>query len=58
MAYLELVKPNPCQAFHDFEAARGRYTVAWFRLRDYKNFNDVRYMKDCFECGVKLGVES
>lgn len=59
-AYPEHMKQNPRSAFRDFEAAaRGGYAAAWFRLgRDYENFNDVAHAKDCFERGVKLGVES
>ncbi|KAG5646605.1 hypothetical protein DXG03_002909 [Asterophora parasitica] len=59
-AYPEHVPHNPRLAFRDFEAAgRGGYAPAWFRLgRDYENFNDVSHARDCFERGVKLGVES
>ncbi|RDB30166.1 Chitin synthase regulatory factor 4 [Hypsizygus marmoreus] len=59
-AYPEHVQLNPRSAFRDFEtAARGGYAAAWFRLgRDYENFNDVTHARDCFERGVKLGVES
>ncbi|KAF5387814.1 hypothetical protein D9615_000374 [Tricholomella constricta] len=59
-AYPEHVQLNPRVAFRDFEtAARGGYAAAWFRLgRDYENFNDVSHARDCFERGVKLGVES
>ncbi|CAA7270035.1 unnamed protein product [Cyclocybe aegerita] len=59
-AYPEFVRHNPRQAFRDFEAAaRGGYAAAWFRLgRDYENFNDHAHAKECFERGVKLGVES
>ena len=54
------VKQNPRVAFRDFEAAaRAGHGPAWFRLgRDYENFNDHTHAKDCFERGVKLGVES
>lgn len=59
-AYPDHVRQNPRSAFRDFEsAARAGYVSAWFRLgRDYENFNDVSHAKDCFERGVKLGVES
>ena len=59
-AYPDQVKQNPRAAFRDFEqAARSGYNAAWFRLgRDYENFNDAVHAKDCFERGVKLGVES
>lgn len=59
-AFPEFVRHNPRSAFRDFEgAARGGYTAAWFRLgRDYENFNDAQHAKDCFERGVKHGVES
>ncbi|KAF8076340.1 hypothetical protein FPV67DRAFT_1664619 [Lyophyllum atratum] len=59
-AYPEHIPHNPRVAFRDFEtSARGGYAQAWFRLgRDYENFNDVPHARDCFERGVKLGVES
>ena len=59
-AYPEHIKQNPRSAFRDFEAAaRGGYAAAWFRLgRDYENFNDMTHARDCFERGLKLGVES
>ncbi|KAG6919399.1 hypothetical protein DXG01_006282 [Tephrocybe rancida] len=59
-AYPEHVQHNPRVAFRDFEsAARAGYAGAWFRLgRDYENFSDVTHARDCFERGVKLGVES
>ncbi|KAF8643382.1 hypothetical protein AX16_009052 [Volvariella volvacea WC 439] len=59
-AYPEHIQRNPRIAFRDFEAAaRAGYAAAWFRLgRDYENFNDFPHAKDCFERGVKLGVES
>lgn len=59
-AYPDYVKQNPRSAFRDFElAARSGFSQAWFRLgRDYENFNDFPHAKDCFERGVKLGVES
>ncbi|KAG6814211.1 hypothetical protein H0H92_000888 [Tricholoma furcatifolium] len=59
-AYPEHVQQNLRVAFRDFEtAARAGYAAAWFRLgRDYENFNDAPRARDCFERGVKLGVES
>ncbi|GLB33763.1 putative HCP-like protein [Lyophyllum shimeji] len=59
-AYPEYIQPNPRIAFRDFEtAAKAGYAQAWFRLgRDYENFNDVTHARECFERGVKLGVES
>ncbi|KAF5345956.1 hypothetical protein D9756_010911 [Leucocoprinus leucothites] len=59
-AYPEFITHNPRVAFRDFEtAARGGYAIAWFRLgRDYENFKDTQRARECFERGVKLGVES
>ncbi|KAJ7588155.1 HCP-like protein [Mycena floridula] len=59
-AHPEHVKINPRTSFRDFEtSARSGYHQAWFRLgRDYENFNDLAHAKDCFERGLKLGVES
>ncbi|KIL58303.1 hypothetical protein M378DRAFT_332549 [Amanita muscaria Koide BX008] len=59
-AFPDLLRQNLRSAFRDFEtAARGGYATAWFRLgRDYESFNDHARAKDCFERGVKLGVES
>ncbi|EPQ52010.1 HCP-like protein [Gloeophyllum trabeum ATCC 11539] len=59
-AYPQYCPHNPRAAFRDFEqAARSGYAAAWFKLgRDYENFNDLQHAKDCFERGVKLGVES
>ncbi|KDQ32200.1 hypothetical protein PLEOSDRAFT_1111124 [Pleurotus ostreatus PC15] len=59
-AFPDHVRHDPRSAFRDFEsAARSGYHAAWFRLgRDYENFNDVSHAKDCFERGVKYGVES
>ncbi|KAF8884266.1 hypothetical protein CPB84DRAFT_1636140, partial [Gymnopilus junonius] len=56
----EFVRHNPRTAFRDFEAAaRGGFGQAWFRLgRDYENFNDHVHARECFERGVRLGVES
>ena len=54
------IQQNPRIAFRDFEtAAKAGHHAAWFRLgRDYENFNDDVHAKECFERGVKLGVES
>lgn len=59
-AFPEFIRHNPRAAFRDFEAAaRGGFAAAWFRLgRDYENFNDHAHARDCFERGIKLGVES
>ncbi|KAF9033394.1 hypothetical protein BJ165DRAFT_1410453 [Panaeolus papilionaceus] len=59
-AFPQLIGHNPRTAFRDFEAAaRGGYPAAWFRLgRDYENFNDHAHAKECFERGVRYGVES
>lgn len=59
-AYPEHVQKNLRVAFRDFEtAARAGYAAAWFRIgRDYENVNDATRARDCFERGVKLGVES
>ncbi|KZT18804.1 HCP-like protein [Neolentinus lepideus HHB14362 ss-1] len=59
-AYPQYAPHSPRSAFRDFElAARNGYGQAWFKLgRDYENFNDVGHAKDCFERGVKLGIES
>src|SRR6266550_6691402 len=59
-AFPDLLRQNLRSAFRDFEtAARAGYASAWFRLgRDYESFNDFARAKDCFERGVKLGVES
>ncbi|KAG6861006.1 hypothetical protein C0995_005026 [Termitomyces sp. Mi166 len=56
----EYVQKNLRVAFRDFEtAARAGYAAAWFRIgRDYENVNDATRARDCFERGVKLGVES
>ena len=59
-AYPDFVQQNPRAAFRDFEqAARAGHAAAWFKLgRDYENFSDASHARDCFERGVKLGVES
>ncbi len=51
---------NPRQAFRDFEAsARAGCHLAWFRLgRDYEQFGDNQHAKECFERGVRVGVNS
>lgn len=59
-AFPQFVQHNPRIAFRDFEtAAKGGHYNAWFKLgRDYESFNDVSHARDCFERGVKHGVES
>lgn len=59
-AYPDQIPFNPRSAFKDFEAsARAGYAPAWFRIgRDYENFNDPEHAKECFERGIRLGVES
>lgn len=59
-AYPQYVPHNPRVAFRDFEqSAKSGYHAAWFKLgRDYEAFGDINHAKDCFERGVKLGVES
>ena len=59
-AFPDLLRQNLRGAFRDFEnAARGGHAAAWFRLgRDYESFNDFPHARECFERGVKLGVES
>lgn len=59
-AYPAHIPQNPRVAFRDFEAAaRGGYPGAWFRIgRDYENFGDATRAKDCFERGIRAGVES
>jgi len=59
-AYPEHVKLNPRQAFRDYEAsARAGHYIAWFKIgRDYENFKDIAHAKECFERGVRFGVES
>lgn len=59
-AYPQFIPHNPRTAFRDFEqAAKNGFYAAWFKLgRDYENFGDSGHAKDCFERGVKYGVES
>lgn len=54
------IPQNPRTAFRDFEqAARAGVSAAWFKLgRDYEAVGDAPHAKDCFERGVKYGVES
>ena len=51
---------DPRPTFRDFErAAKAGHHAAWFKLgREYENFGDMQHAKDCFERGVKHGVES
>ncbi|OBZ65105.1 Chitin synthase regulatory factor 4, partial [Grifola frondosa] len=59
-AYPKFIGHNPRIAFRDFEqAAKAGYHSSWFKLgRDYENFGDVVHAKDCFERGMKYGIES
>ncbi|EED77779.1 predicted protein [Postia placenta Mad-698-R] len=59
-AYPQHVQRDPRAAFRHFEqAAKAGHYTAWFRLgRDYENFNDAEHARQCFERGVKRGVES
>ncbi|KAF8522642.1 HCP-like protein [Hysterangium stoloniferum] len=56
----EIFPKTPREAFKDFEAsARSGWHKAWFRLgRDYEGVGDLARARDCFERGVKAGVES
>ncbi|KAJ2965494.1 hypothetical protein NUW54_g14101 [Trametes sanguinea] len=58
--YPQFIPHDPRTAFRDFErAAKAGHHAAWFKLgREYENFNDVQHAKECFERGVKYGVES
>ncbi|KAI0349606.1 HCP-like protein [Trametes cingulata] len=58
--YPQFIPHDPRTAFRDFErAAKAGYHAAWFKLgREYENFGDVQHAKDCFERGMKHGVES
>lgn len=59
-SFPQYITPSPRQAFRDFEkSARAGYHPAWFKLgRDYETFNDDVHARDCFERGVKYGIES
>ncbi|CCL98738.1 uncharacterized protein FIBRA_00743 [Fibroporia radiculosa] len=59
-AYPQYIQRDPRSAFRHFEqSAKAGHYAAWFRLgRDYENFNDAEHAKQCFERGVKRGVES
>ncbi|KAL1946440.1 hypothetical protein VTO73DRAFT_15567 [Trametes versicolor] len=58
--YPQFIPHDPRNAFRDFErAAKAGYYSAWFKLgREYENFGDMQHAKDCFERGMKHGVES
>ncbi|KAI0760006.1 hypothetical protein C8Q74DRAFT_1293305 [Fomes fomentarius] len=58
--YPQFIPHDPRTAFRDFErAAKSGHHAAWFKLgREYENFNDVQHARDCFERGMKNGVES
>ncbi|CDO76800.1 hypothetical protein BN946_scf184978.g29 [Trametes cinnabarina] len=58
--YPQFIPHDPRTAFRDFErAAKAGHHPAWFKLgREYENFNDVQHAKECFERGIKYGVES
>ncbi|KAI0716270.1 hypothetical protein C8Q76DRAFT_692038 [Earliella scabrosa] len=58
--YPQFIPHDPRNAFRDFErAAKSGYHAAWFKLgREYENFGDVQHARDCFERGLKHGVES
>ena len=58
--YPQFIPHDPRTAFRDFErAAKSGYHAAWFKLgREYENFGDVQHAKECFERGMKHGVES
>ncbi|KIJ30859.1 hypothetical protein M422DRAFT_186581 [Sphaerobolus stellatus SS14] len=51
---------SPRNAFRDFEAsARAGWVKGWFKIgREYENTGDVVRARDCFERGMKGGVES
>ena len=59
-AFPEHVPRNPRDAFKDFETgARGGFQKAWFKLgREYEAVGDVARARDCFERGMRGGVES
>ncbi|KAI0630914.1 hypothetical protein C8Q77DRAFT_1159633 [Trametes polyzona] len=58
--YPQYIPHDPRTAFRDFErAAKAGYHAAWFKLgREYENFGDMQHAKECFERGMKHGVES
>ncbi|KAI0759270.1 hypothetical protein BD413DRAFT_675032 [Trametes elegans] len=58
--YPQFIPHDPRNAFRDFErAAKAGFHAAWFKLgREYENFGDVQHAKECFERGMKHGVES
>ncbi|KAI8969458.1 hypothetical protein BD414DRAFT_541115 [Trametes punicea] len=58
--YPQFIPHDPRTAFRDFErAAKAGYHAAWFKLgREYENFNDVQHAKECFERGMRHGVET
>ncbi|KAH9910439.1 HCP-like protein [Epithele typhae] len=58
--YPQFIPHDPRNAFRDFErAAKAGHHAAWFKLgREYENFGDLQHAKDCFERGMKHGVES
>ena len=47
--HAELVKPNPRQEFRGFEAVRGGYAAAWFRLRG--DYNDIGIQSTVLNAG-------
>ena len=59
-AFPEYVQQDPRTSFrHCEQAAKAGFHAAWFRLgRDYENFKDIEHARQCFERGVKRGVES
>ncbi|KZT64644.1 HCP-like protein [Daedalea quercina L-15889] len=59
-AFPQYVAQDPRTSFrHCEQAAKAGFHAAWFRLgRDYENFKDVEHARQCFERGVKRGVES
>ena len=59
-AFPAQIQRSPRDAFRDFEtSARAGVQRAWFRLgRDYEAVGDVARARDCFERGVRAGVES
>ena len=59
-AFPQYVQQDPRTSFrHCEQAAKAGFHAAWFRLgRDYENFKDIEHARQCFERGVKRGVES